>query len=86
MLMKLICRPVDSVTWADLESLFEDRGGPCYCGYMLWRKGIASADRADKIKKKAVLMEYVQRGTPVGPKVGKRRYCMIKSLDSHSRS
>lgn len=56
---------VDGGNWADLQHLFEQRGGPHYCWCMAWRD-MPSKDRGDKSLKKAELKKRVAEGTPVG--------------------
>lgn len=63
---KLVCKPVDSGNWKDLESLFESKGGPSYCWCMPYRNMNKGGDRNDKSDKKASLKHYVDTKTPVG--------------------
>lgn len=58
--------PVDIFNWADLERLFEGKGGPHNCWCMVWRNMNEGADRANKVDKKASLKNYVERQSPVG--------------------
>ena len=66
----LTIRPVDVDTWAELETLFEARGGPHYCWCTAWRTvpksptGATPATR--KAAKKATLKNAVDGGLPVG--------------------
>lgn len=59
----LTFREVTAATWADLERLFEARGGPSYCWCMAWRPIEAKADPAAR---KAAMKARVDAGTPVG--------------------
>ena len=56
---------LDAENWADLQQLFEARGGPHYCWCMAWR-WMPSKDRKDKAAKKAALKERVAEGVPIG--------------------
>ncbi|WP_243451123.1 GNAT family N-acetyltransferase [Sphingosinicella sp. CPCC 101087] len=57
---------VDRVRWADLESLFEGRGGPSYCWCMAWRAKGAEAARMKGPERKAALERLVRDGVPIG--------------------
>lgn len=57
--------PVDGGNWADLQRLFEQRGGPHSCWCMVWRD-MPSKDRGNKSLKKAELEKRVGKGTPIG--------------------
>ena len=57
---------VDRAHWADLDRLFEARGGPKYCWCMVWRRMPSGASRSDSQSKKDALHEIVDSGTPVG--------------------
>jgi GNAT superfamily N-acetyltransferase len=59
----LTFREVTPATWADLERLFEGRGGPSYCWCMAWRPIDAQADPAAR---KAAMKAQIDAGTPVG--------------------
>lgn len=64
---ELECRDVDGARWADLERLFEGRGGPAYCWCMLWRPMTAAARRGGgKEARKRALRRLVDAGVPVG--------------------
>lgn len=58
-------RPVTRANWADLETLFEARGGPSYCWCMAWRpmENRGAASNADR---KRALRDRVERREPVG--------------------
>ncbi len=63
---KLIYKPVDKSNWADLEKLFESKGGPHNCWCMVWRNMNEGAHRANKIDKKESLKNYIDSQKPVG--------------------
>ncbi|MFN3515236.1 MAG: GNAT family N-acetyltransferase [Phenylobacterium sp.] len=58
-------RPVTEATWADLERLFEGRGGPKYCWCMAWRPMENRASARPEARKSA-LRARVAAGTPIG--------------------
>lgn len=58
--------PVDKSNWADLETLFESKGGPHNCWCMVWRKMNEGTDRTKKADKKESLKQYVFNQSPVG--------------------
>jgi GNAT superfamily N-acetyltransferase len=58
--------PVDETNWADLEKLFESKGGPHNCWCMVWRNMSEGTDRGNKADKKAALQNYVTHKNPVG--------------------
>ena len=63
----LECRDVDGARWADLERLFEGRGGPAYCWCMLWRPMASAARRGGgREARKRALRRLVDAGVPVG--------------------
>jgi hypothetical protein len=39
--------PVDKSNWADLEKLFESKGGPHNCWCMVWRNMKPGTDRSN---------------------------------------
>ncbi|WP_419907837.1 N-acetyltransferase family protein [Hoeflea sp.] len=57
------CHAVENARWADLEALFEARGGPHYCWCMAWRSKPPDKDKASL---KAALHQRVNDGTPIG--------------------
>ncbi len=57
---------VDRDRWADLERLFESRGGPKYCWCMVWRSMPAGTSRSDALVKKASMKKRVDDGIPIG--------------------
>ncbi len=59
-------RPVDSTNWADLERLFESRGGPHSCWCMVWRNMASGLDRSKKTDKKSSLKQEVDNHIPIG--------------------
>jgi len=59
-------RPVNSDNWADLENLFEARGGPKSCWCMVWRPADAEVRQPDGRSRKAALKTRVADGVPVG--------------------
>lgn len=84
-------RPVEQENWADLERLFEGRGGPFYCWCTLWREKPPlpkeKTERRNMLK--AVLRAQVDAGVPVGivgyladEPVG---WCSIAPRGSYSR-
>ncbi len=66
MIERLEFHDVDRDRWADLESLFESRGGPKYCWCMVWRPMPPGADRADSGAKKSALRDQVDDDIPIG--------------------
>jgi GNAT superfamily N-acetyltransferase len=64
--VKLRFREVDETNWADLERLFEARGGPKNCWCMVWRTKGETAHRTDAANRKAGLESRVHRGVPIG--------------------
>ena len=69
-LSSLETRAVDADNWADLEQLFEARGGPHSCWCMVWRAKPAAARQAGTPARKAILKAAlharVAGGTPIG--------------------
>jgi GNAT superfamily N-acetyltransferase len=63
---KLTFHEVDREHWADLERLFESRGGPKYCWCMAWRATPSEAREKDGASRKAALRRRVQNGVPIG--------------------
>lgn len=63
--VELTCAPVDQSNWADLEALFEQRGGPHNCWCMTWRP-MPAKDRGNKSAKKRALLSLVGNKTPIG--------------------
>jgi GNAT superfamily N-acetyltransferase len=59
-------REVDSETWADLERLFEARGGPKNCWCMVWRATPAESKETSGQQRKAALKSRVDNETPIG--------------------
>lgn len=57
---------VDHDRWADLERLFESRGGPKACWCMVWRATPQESKHTDGASRKAALRRRVQEGVPVG--------------------
>jgi len=60
---------VDDAHWADLQQLFEGRGGPHYCWCMAWRKmptKLRGDAAAKKAAKKAELKKRVRDKVPIG--------------------
>lgn len=62
--VQLTIATVDQARWADLQRLFEGRGGPHYCWCMVWRE--MPSKLRGKVAKKAALNRRVQNGAPVG--------------------
>src|SRR5688500_2861600 len=61
----LTFKAVTPSRWADLERLFESKGGPKYCWCMAWR-AIPACDRADTHSRKLALHNRVKKGIPIG--------------------
>ena len=59
-------REVDGETWADLERLFEGRGGPKSCWCMVWRASAAESKDTSGKARKAALKSRVDHQTPIG--------------------
>jgi len=57
---------VDAGRWADLERLFESRGGPKHCWCMAWRATPEEARRTGGASRKAALAGRVAAGVPIG--------------------
>jgi GNAT superfamily N-acetyltransferase len=62
----LVFHEVDGERWADLERLFEARGGPKSCWCMVWRARGAEARRTDGRSRRAALKRRVAGGVPIG--------------------
>ncbi len=58
--------PVDKSRWADLEKLFESKGGPHHCWCMVWRNMIEGKKRTNKSDKRNSLKRYVDKRIPIG--------------------
>ncbi len=63
---RLVFHEVGRERWADLERLFESRGGPKACWCMVWRATPPERRRTDGASRKAALRRRVQAGVPVG--------------------
>ena len=59
-------KEVNQETWADLERLFEGRGGPKNCWCMVWRASPAEAKDANGQARKAALKVRIDHQTPIG--------------------
>jgi len=59
-------KEVNQETWADLERLFEGRGGPKNCWCMVWRATPAESKEVSGQKRKAALKHRVDERTPIG--------------------
>ena len=59
-------RPVTLERWADLERLFEARGGPKYCWCMALRRDDAGGVPRTNAERKQAMASKVRCGTPVG--------------------
>lgn len=57
---------VNRGTWADLERLFQARGGPKSCWCMVWRATPAESRHTDGASRQAALRSRVAAGVPVG--------------------
>src|SRR5688500_9121694 len=62
----LVFHEVDSERWADLDRLFEARGGPKSCWCMVWRARGAEVRRPEGKSRKAALKRRVAAGIPIG--------------------
>jgi predicted GNAT family acetyltransferase len=62
----LTTREVTSATLADMEKLFEAKGGPKYCWCMAWRATTAELKEANSVNRKRQLAQRVDAETPVG--------------------
>jgi len=61
----LSVKPVTEATWADLEALFEGKGGPSYCWCMPFR-AMDNRSTASNADRKAALRSRVEAGVPIG--------------------
>jgi GNAT superfamily N-acetyltransferase len=61
---EIVFLELDNSRWGDMERLFESRGGPKNCWCMVWRG--TSRDRADKISRKAAILQLIEEDVPVG--------------------
>lgn len=61
---QMVFLEVDSSRWADMEKLFESRGGPKNCWCMVWR-GTAK-DRSNKESCKTAIKQFVDNKVPIG--------------------
>jgi GNAT superfamily N-acetyltransferase len=60
-------RAVTPETWADMEALFDGRGGPRHCWCMVWRSDIDGASALQTAPdRKAAMERLVQAERPVG--------------------
>ena len=62
----LVFHKVDQDRWADLERLFEGRGGPHNCWCMVWRATPEEARHTDGKRRKAALKKRVEGDVPIG--------------------
>ncbi|MCY4114030.1 MAG: GNAT family N-acetyltransferase [Chloroflexi bacterium] len=62
----LTFRSVEAATWADLERLFEARGGPSYCWCMPFRATPQENRNLDRTTRKDGMRSRVMAGVPVG--------------------
>lgn len=63
---RLVFHEVDPARWADLERLFESRGGPRNCWCMVWRATPQESKKTHGKSRKAALRRRVMEGVPVG--------------------
>jgi GNAT superfamily N-acetyltransferase len=63
---RLVFHEVDQGRWADLERLFQSRGGPSYCWCMVFRATPQEVPRRDGKSRKAALKRRVRAGVPIG--------------------
>ncbi len=64
--MKQELHAVGSERWADMETLFESRGGPHNCWCMVWRRNEFKRGKPGKAGRKASMKRRVENGIPVG--------------------
>ena len=62
----LVFYKVDQDRWADLERLFEGRGGPHNCWCMVWRATPEEARHTEGKRRKAALKKRVEGDVPIG--------------------
>jgi GNAT superfamily N-acetyltransferase len=62
----LLTKPVARENWADLEKLFEGRGGPKYCWCTAWRPLPKPRSAADNSTRKQALHQQLLGRTPIG--------------------
>ena len=62
----LVFLKVDQGRWADLERLFEGRGGPHNCWCMVWRATPEEARHTEGKRRKAALKKRVEGDVPIG--------------------
>ncbi|MDB4951581.1 MAG: GCN5-related N-acetyltransferase [Gemmatimonadetes bacterium] len=63
---RMVFHAVDRTRWADVERLFEGRGGPKSCWCMVWRATPAEARDTSGRARKAALHGRVEGGVPIG--------------------
>jgi len=63
---KLTFKPVTKVTWKDLETLFEGKGGLSYCWCMLFREMDGARSSATNADRKRALKSCIDKPTPIG--------------------
>src|ERR1700741_3429607 len=63
---RMVFHEVDEERWADLEQLFEARGGPKHCWCMVWRAQGEETKHRDGRSLKAALKHRVDDGVPIG--------------------
>ena len=66
---------VDGCRWADLEALFEARGGPHNCWCMVWRDKPGSIKATNGSERKSALKEALHSRVSDGGPVGILGYC-----------
>ena len=65
-IQSLVFHEVNKDRWADLERLFEERGGPHHCWCMVWRATPEEARHTDGKSRKAALKKRVEGHVPIG--------------------
>lgn len=84
---RLVIAPVDKSNWADLETLFESRGGPKHCWCMVWRRSSEEARNQDGAFRKSLLRTRVEQEIPIGLLAYLDQkpagWCSIAPRDSH---